>query len=564
MPPLAPPAPATTPDRLAFSIAAKMPDRLVSASERAAAWQQLAQKPLDCLVIGGGITGAGVLSALSGQGLNVALVEGADFASGTSGRSSKLIHGGFRYLAQLEFKMVRKTALERSKLRAIAPHLTKPRWMVIPLRGPAKLAFYRSAVWTYEALGSLSPQDRASKALRSQAILEREPTIRRDRFSHAVAFREYQTDDARLVLATLRGAAKKGATALNYARVLSIHKRASYFVVTVRCGQSHQVFELLAKHLVNAAGPWVEQLQRMESAKAPPLLHLSKGVHISLDAKKVPIRDGVVLRGRDGRYLFALRRGPTVYVGTTDTSYGKDPKRCPEILKPDVQYLLDAVQQTLDVGPLSLADVQSAWSGLRPLIADPKSSEPSELSRKDAIKIGTLGMVSVAGGKLSGFRDMALQVCQCLRSQGLKLPAPSALLDQSPLPGGDFADAGQGVQASIQALHPQRPELSRLLPLYGSEATRLAQKGRPLHGESPILDIEVDWAIHVEGAQTLEDLVYRRLRIPWFETGASCTQTWSILAARMGEILGWSPERRQQEVAEVVARQQQELAFLKL
>lgn len=562
MPPLAPPAPAPSTDRLAFSIAANMPDRLVSATERPAAWRKLSQSPLDCLVIGGGITGAGVLCSLAGNDLNVALVEGEDFASGTSGRSSKLIHGGFRYLAQLEFKMVRKTALERSKLRAIAPHLTKPRWMVIPLSSPAKLAFYRSAVWTYEALGSLSSQDRASKALRSQAILDREPAIRKDRFSHAVAFREYQTDDARLVLATLRAAAKQGATALNYARVLSIHKRGPHFVVTVRCGQSHQIHEILAKHLVNAAGPWVEELQRMESAKAPPLLHLSKGIHIGLSAKQVPIRDGVVLRGGDGRYLFALRRGPMVYVGTTDTSYGKDPKRCPEILRADVQYLLDAVHRTLDVGPLGLQDVQSAWSGLRPLIADPKSSEPSELSRKDSIKIGELGMVSVAGGKLSGFRDMAAQVCQCLRAQGLNLPGAQALMDQSPLPGGDFSDAGQGILKTIQAHHPSRPELSRLLTLYGAEAARLAQKGRPLHGQSPILDIEVDWAVHVEGTQTLEDLVYRRLRIPWFEAQASCTQTWSILAARMGALLEWSPQRRQQEIDAVVARQRAELGFL--
>lgn len=562
MPPLAPPAPATPPDQLAFTIAANMPDRLVSAMERDAAWQSLEQKPLDCLVIGGGITGAGVLSALAGTGLNVGLVEGEDFASGTSGRSSKLIHGGFRYLAQLEFKMVRKTALERSKLRAIAPHLTSPRWMVIPLTSSAKLAFYRSAVWTYEALGSLSPQDRASKALRSQAILDREPAIRRDKFSHAVAFREYQTDDARLVLATLRSAARQGATALNYARVLSIHKKADHFVVTVRCGQSKQVHELLTKHLVNAAGPWVEELQRMESPKAPPLLHLSKGIHIGLSAKKVPIRDGVVLRGKDGRYLFALRRGPTVYVGTTDTSFGKDPKRCPEILRADVQYLLDAVQETLNVGPLTPQDVQSAWSGLRPLIANPKSSQPSELSRKDSIKVGELGMISVAGGKLSGFRDMAAQVCQSLRNQGLKLPSKEELVDQSPLPGGDFSDAGQGILKTIQGHHPERPELSRLLPLYGAEAARLAAKGRPLHGQSPILDIEVDWAIHVEGTQTLEDLVYRRLRIPWFEVGASCTQTWSILAARMGTLLGWSPQRRQREIDRVVARQQAELSFL--
>lgn len=565
MPPLAPPSsaiPSAThlQDR-GWELAAPLPNRLTAAGERDHAWERLENQALDVLVIGGGITGAGVLHALSKTELRIGLVEGNDFASGTSGRSSKLIHGGFRYLAQLEFKMVRKTALERSKVRRVAPHLTLPRWMVMPLQGSRKLAFYRSAVWTYEVLGQLAPQDRASKAIGHRAILDREPCIRRDRFSHAVAFREYLTDDARLVLATLRAATGQGATALNYARVHAISKRDGLFIVSLRCTLSGQIHEIRCKHLVNAAGPWVEQLQRMEFEKAPPLLQLSKGIHIGLSAAKVPIRDGVVLRAPDERYLFALRRGPTVYVGTTDTSFGKDPKRCPEILVKDVRYLLDSVSATLDVGPLGLGDVQSAWSGLRPLIADPKGAETSELSRKDAIKEGPLRMISIAGGKLSGFRDMAQQVCARLRQQGCPLPPPCDLLDEYPLPGGDFGDSGRSILSAIRAQHPGQPQLSRLMQLYGSEAPHLAAQGQPMDTRSPILDIEVDWAVHVEGAQTLEDLVYRRLRIPWFEIEASSLATWQALAQRMGKLLDWTPERESQEIDRVVARHREELAF---
>lgn len=571
MPPLAPPIPDHSPSlhdaprprhTPGWMLASRLHNRLVASSERDQAWDQLCASPLDILVIGGGITGAGVLHALSNSGLRIGLVEGSDFASGTSGRSSKLIHGGFRYLAQLEFRMVRKTALERAKVRRIAPHLTLPRWMVMPLQGGgSKLAFYKSAIWTYETLGQLSAQDRASKVLKGQALLEQEPAIRRDRYSQAVAFREYLTDDARLVLATLRAAAGQGAQVLNYARVNAIHKQDGLFVVSCQCTRSGALYQIRTKHLVNAAGPWVEQLQRMESDSAPPLLHLSKGIHIGLCATKVPIRNGVVLRGPDGRYLFALRRGPTVYVGTTDTSFGKDPKRCPEILRSDVRYLLDAVSQTLDVGELGINDVQSAWSGLRPLIADPKSPATSEMSRRDAIKVGPLQMVSVAGGKLSGYRDMAQQVCTALARLGCPLPAPNSLLDERPLPGGDFADSGQGILNKIQALHPERPELSRLLQLYGSEASALAQYGKPLLPGSPVLDLEVDWAVHVDGTQTLEDLVYRRLRLPWFETQANDTATWNRLAQRMGDLLGWSLPQRQLEVQRLIARHREELSF---
>lgn len=561
MAPLAPPLADSTPHERFLRITSALPNRLIAAHERESAWDSLEGELLDVLVIGGGITGAGVLHALSKSALRVALVEGADFASGTSGRSSKLIHGGFRYLAQLEFRMVRKTALERAKLHKIAPHLSVPRWMVMPLRTHAQLAFYRSAVWTYEQLGQLSSQDRASQSFTGSGILDLEPSIRRDRYSRAVAFREYQTDDARLVLATLRAAAAQGARALNYAKVEEIQRKAGRFVLRLRCTLTGQLRQLQCKELVNAAGPWVEELQRLESPQAPPLLHLSKGVHIGLDAKKVPVRDGVVLRGADGRYLFALRRGPMVYVGTTDTSFGKHAKRSPEISEQDVRYLLDAVESTLDVGPLRQRDVLSAWSGLRPLIADPRNQRSSEISRKDAISVGELGMISVAGGKLSGFRDMALQVCAMLRERGCPLPPSNRLLDSSVLPGGDVQDSGQSILGVIEAHHPHHPGLARLPQLYGSESRTLAIQGRPLAKHSPLLDVEVDWAVQVEGAQTLEDLVYRRLRIPWFEHQASSNETWQRLAHRMGQLLGWSPLQREQEVREVAQRVRAELAF---
>lgn len=547
-----------------------LPSRLIALHERDAAWRELGQEPLEVAIIGGGITGAGIAYELAAQGRKVGLFDAKDFASGTSSRSSKLIHGGFRYLAQLEFGLVRKTALERAQIRKIAPHLTVPRWMVIPLQRTGDYAFYLSAVRTYEALGNLRPDDRASHALRGQRLLDREPIIDRDRFRYAVAFREYQTDDARLVLANLRACRERGGLPFNHTRVIGLSRDANReFRIQLRCELSSQEFEIRAKHVVNAAGPWVEELLRFEHPGAPSLLHLSKGIHIALSAERVPIRDGVVLRGRDRRYLFALRRGPIVYVGPTDTSFGKDAKWWPEIHQNDVDYLLEALNSTLNIPPLGHRDVIGAWAGLRPLIADPKKRSSSELSRKDELHIGPSGMISVAGGKLSGYRDMARKVLLALHRDGLNvqtkiqptLPLPGAAQDseriESQLLHASRSGDGPADQQPLLDAHDRQ----RLLQLYGSDATHLAHHGQRIDAQTRALDLEVEWGVWVEGASKLEDLVYRRLRLPVYEVEAS--PSWTGIAQRMATMLSWSPARLQQELAGLRQRREQELLFQK-
>lgn len=534
------------------------------ALERPRLIDRLERESFDCLVIGGGITGAGIAREATLRGLSVALVEARDFASGTSSRSSKLIHGGLRYLALGDVVTVRATALERKVIHRIAPHLAVPEWMIVPTRSWAGAMKMRAGVTTYEKLGGVEVQD-LHRVWSEEDLAREEPLLDGGRFRHAVVYREYVTDDARLVLANLRAAAAEGAVVLSRLRVDAILRDAGRAAgVTAVCEETGRSVRVRARCVINAAGPWVDALRACEDATAAPLLHLSKGVHVVLPIERVPLRHVVILDAADRRSLFAVPHGRTLYIGTTDTSFvaraHTDDATWPPVTLDDVAYLLEPLARTLRTSPVTPDEVIGAWAGLRPLISQP-GRPPTEISRRDEVLIGPAGMVTIAGGKLTGYRPMARATLErAAELVGLRLrDAP----DEDPvLPGGDFA-GNIDVLAESVARDGGIPAsaAARLVRLHGSEASDVVRAGAA--ALAPGLDIiagEIDRAVSHEGALHLEDVVYRRTRAAWFEPGAR-EHALVPAACRMGALLGWDESRRSREIASTAARIDAELSF---
>ncbi len=532
----------------------------LSTFERESLLDRLERERHDCVVIGGGISGAGVALAAAQRGLSVALLEAEDFASGTSSRSSKLIHGGLRYLAMGDFGLVRKTALERKEIHRLAPHLAVPRWMVVPARSRTGMLKMRAAVTTYEKLGAVERAD-LHRNWTAEEIGREEPAIDREVYRYACVYREYLTDDAHLVLANLRAAAGLGAAALNHARVEAILTEGGRAVgVEAECRLTGRRVRVRARCVVNAAGPWVEAVRRLEDEQAPPLLHLSKGVHIVVPAERLPVNHMIICNTQDRRSIFVIRRGACVYLGTTDTTYAPGEEVWPEITRADVDYLLEPASRYFAVDPVRPDEVVGAWAGLRPLIAEP-GKPPQEISRREEILVGAAGVVTMAGGKLTGYRPMAVETLE-KAAQVCDLTLAPAPAEEPPLPGGDFEGDLAPLEAALVRETGVTPDCAaRLARLYGSESSDVAQGGsEPLLPGAPVLASEVDWSVRMEGAATVEDVLYRRLRTPWYVPEAREMGV-APIAERMAGLLGWDEARKRSEVARARELLAAELAF---
>ncbi len=501
----------------------------------------------DLAIVGGGITGAGIARHAAKCGLKVALLEANDYASGTSSRSSKLIHGGLRYLAMGDIGLVRETALERKNVHKIAPHLAEAAWMVLPVKSRASLLKFRAGIGTYERLGAVAVKDR-HKNFDAAGLAEFEPALDRERYPWACAYREYVTDDARLVLAVLRGARLEGAMIANYLEVTGHNIRDGKVVgLKARCKITNSNIQVKARVVVNATGPWVEKsIEAWENHKAKVSLHLSKGVHIVVPHERLPLKNIVVMNTSDKRSTFAVPRGDITYIGTTDTSYAGLPTLWPEIEQADVDYLLETIPKYFPGVNLVRNDVVAAWAGLRPLVHEPGKSS-RELSRKDEIWIGDkTGMISMAGGKLTGFRKMAEDAVAVVgKSLGYDLVCKDPL---AVLPGGNMKSVTQASKALADS-HKLSPDNAlRLTRLYGSEAAEvIALNNKPVAKGSRIFCGEVDWAIIHDSALTLEDVLYRRLRTVWFEPD-EVVQVLQAIASRMANQLGWSEEEKTRQI----------------
>jgi glycerol-3-phosphate dehydrogenase len=517
---------------------------------------EVAGRRFDVAIIGGGITGAGVARHAAIAGLSTVLLEASDFAAGTSSRSTKLIHGGLRYLAMGDVALVRESALERKHLHNMAPHLTEPRWMVVPARNRVALMKLRAGITAYEKLGAVTDAD-LHRNWDAQALAIEEPGLDRNEFPYACVYREYLTDDARLVIATLRSAAGVGAQVINHARVLAVREEKSSATIEFADAVTAQTLSVQADVVVNATGPWVEEIERAatENGCDHPRLHLSKGVHIAVPAKRLPVSNMVMLTAADGRPVFAIPRGTVTYIGTTDTSFPGGPDLWPDVTREDVEYLLEPLRSHFPSSPLSAHDVVGAWAGLRPLINQP-GKPPKEMSRKEAVWCDGR-RVTIAGGKLTGFRKMAeqvmAQVARILDKQ-VELASPA-----DPLPGGVDCNPAGLITQLRQRLGVEEMVAERLVRLYGSEVfTVLGNQPDPI-GRA-VFAQEVDWAVEEECAIHLEDVVYRRLRIPWFQP--EDTEAAAVAAARiMSRKLCWSAQREQEELRTLAVRLSRDLTF---
>ncbi|MFS7422468.1 glycerol-3-phosphate dehydrogenase/oxidase [Carnobacterium maltaromaticum] len=375
--------------------------------------EKMQKAPLDLLVIGGGITGAGITLDAQDRGLQVGVLEMRDFASGTSSRSTKLVHGGLRYLKQFEIKVVQEVGQERAIVYENAPHVTTPLWMVLPFYKGGTFGSFTTAIGLemYDHLAKVKKNERRYM-LKPERAVEKEPYLKKNGLKGAGVYVEYRTDDARLTIEVLKKAAEKGAYIANYVKVerfiydVDGRVKGVYFHDELT-GETGQIY---AKKIINASGPWVDDLRELDDSKKGKTMHLTKGVHLVIDESKFPISNAIYFDTPfdDKRMMFAIPREGKTYIGTTDTNYKGDPKE-PGVTLADVEYILAAANQMFDITPIQVADVESSWSGVRPLIHE-EDKDPSEISRKDEIFHSESGLFTIAGGKLTGYRKMSEKV----------------------------------------------------------------------------------------------------------------------------------------------------------
>ncbi len=372
--------------------------------------EKLSKEQFDLVVIGGGITGGGIALDAASRGLKVALVEKNDFASGTSSKSTKLIHGGLRYLKQFDFWLVKEVGSERAIVHKLAPHLVLPEKMLLPLIENGLYGKWLTSVGlkVYDILAQVTGEDKR-QMLKKKEALKLEPLLPKKILKGAGYYAEYRTDDARLTIENIKTSLQFGATALNYTAVTNfIYTDEKVSGVIVKDELSGDSFNINSNYVISAAGPWVDELRSVNNSKKGKRLHLTKGVHLVFPFEKLPVKQSVYFDVPDGRMMFAIPRGKVTYVGTTDTNYNNDKDYVRTDLA-DAIYLLSAVNNMFPKINLEMADIISSWAGLRPLIHE-EGKSASELSRKDEIFTSNTGLISIAGGKLTGYRKMAERV----------------------------------------------------------------------------------------------------------------------------------------------------------
>nr|WP_246516395.1 glycerol-3-phosphate dehydrogenase/oxidase [Salicibibacter cibarius] len=380
-----------------------------SACSRDVAIEKMTEMELDLLIIGGGITGVGTALDAQTRGVKTGLIEMQDFAAGTSSRSTKLIHGGLRYLKNFEIKTVAEVGKERAIVYENAPHVTTPLRMMLPFYKGGTFGSFTTSVGlsVYDRLAGVKKAERRTM-MGAKEAKEQEPILADEKLRGAGMYVEYRTDDARLTLEVAKTAAQKGAHLANYVKAEAfIYDNGKVIGVVARDMITDKTSKIYAKKIVNATGPWVDHLREQDRSKTGKTLHLSKGVHLVFSKKRLPLQQAIYFDTpfKDGRMMFAIPRGDKVYLGTTETDYEGD-EREPGVTDEDVAYIIKATNAMFPGYHIATDDVESSWSGLRPLIHE-EGKDPSDISRKDEIFHSESGLMTIAGGKLTGYRKMA-------------------------------------------------------------------------------------------------------------------------------------------------------------
>ena len=531
-------------------------------SQRAGLAELVAQ-PADLLVIGGGITGAGIARDAAMRGLRTILVEQHDFGWGTSSHSSRLIHGGLRYLEQGQFRLVFEASRERRILLTIAPHLVRPIPFIFPIHRKGRLFFWRLAagMWLYDLL-ALFRNVRWHRMLGKRGVLRSEPMLRAMDLVGGARYYDAQCDDARLVLATVRSAAGHGARVSNYMRVEQLEVvdgRVRGARVLDRV--TRETGTIKATTVVNATGPWCDRIRRLEFPHATPLLRLTKGAHVLVPRSRIGHNSALTITSPiDDRVMFILPWGDLSIIGTTDT----DTTATPESLTVDandILYLLRSANAYFPNARLTEEDVTGSYAGLRPLLAEEPGRDgraASSVSREHRIVQGPNGMWTIAGGKLTTYRSMSAEMVDAVvrelkKTFGRGDFRPGAT-DREALPGGEAADLAEFRRAGLELGLPALA-VDHVVAHFGTESAavfNLARDDRSLletiHPDHVAIKAEVVHCARREMAQTVEDLLVRRLHL-FYETRDHGTAAVESVAALMAKELGWSDEEQNRQAS---------------
>lgn len=519
---------------------------------------QLAAEPVDLLVIGGGITGAGIARDAAMRGLSVALVEARDLGYGTSSRSSRLVHGGLRYLEHGQVRLVREALRERRTLLSIAPHLVRPLQFVFPVHAGDRLSplTLSLGVLAYEALAGFRNLGR-TRSLGKRGVLELEPMLREKGLRGGVTYEDAQCDDARLVIGTARAAQLHGARIATRAPVRALLiEEGRVAGAEVEDADAGGTSTVRARLVVNAAGPWADAIRALEVPGEPRVLRLTRGTHVLLPRERIGHRHAIAfLSPIDGRVMFALPWGDFSYIGTTDVDHDGPPDDL-AVRRADVVYLLRSLNARFPGAHLTEDDVRSSWCGLRPLVHDVDAHRESSVPREHALLEGRHGLLTIVGGKLTTYRAMAAEVVdRVARVLGRKLPAAATATE--PLPGGEAADL-EPFRARGAALGLPAAVIDHLLRQYGTECAGIYNLGLAnrglldrVHPTHPALAAEVVHAARRELARSLEDVMVRRLHL-FYETRDHGARAAQRVAELLGKELGWDAARTAAEVASYV------------
>ena len=527
--------------------------------------KNLRNKEFDVVVIGGGITGAGIALDATQRGMKVALVEMQDFAQGTSSRSTKLVHGGLRYLKQAQIKVVAETGKERAIVYENGPHVTTPEWMLLPMHKGGTFGKFTTNIGLtmYDRLAGVKRYER-KKMLSKQATLNKEPLVKKDGLKGGGYYVEYRTDDARLTIEVMKRAAEKGAEVINHTKSTDFVYDAKNKVsgIKVKDMLTGAQYQKKKKKVINAAGPWVDEVRKKDYTRKNKQLRLTKGVHVVIDQSKFPLRQAVYFdTEKDGRMIFAIPREGKAYVGTTDTFYNNE-KTKPLTNQEDRDYLIDAINYMFPDVHVTDADIESTWAGVRPLILE-DGKDPSEISRKDEIWEGKSGLLTIAGGKLTGYRHMALEIVDLLAKRlkqeyGLKFA--DSKTKNTPISGGDVGGSKNFenyVNRKVQegkALGLSTDVAHNLASKYGSNVDKLfaiAQLTNEKDLNMPLeLYVQLVYSVQNEKVYKPTDFLIRRTGKLYFDIN-TVKQYKQAIIDELDKLLNYTAEQKNEFSKEV-------------
>jgi len=551
---------------------------------------RLREERFDIVVIGGGITGAATARDAARRGYRTALVEARDFGEGTSSRSSRLVHGGLRYLEQLELDLVFEASQERRTLLHLAPHMVRPLEFLFPLYEDGRVGKLKldAGMWLYDALALFRNIER-HQMLDAAGVVEREPQLRRQGLLGGARYFDAQVDDARLVLATVLGAAESGAVVANRVQAVGVEQRDGAIRGVRVAGAAGRAsaadpasgdpgaqapgtetadgWTIPARLVINATGPWTDITRSLAGIEGHPLLRPTRGTHIHVRRARLDHRHALIFESAvDRRIMFVLPWGSDLtIIGTTDVDFDGDPATVRPTAE-DVAYLLESANRLFPEAKLRPADVVGAWAGLRPLVAEGNAADEDAVSRDFVIRETPPGLLTIAGGKLTSHRNMAEKLvdraANLLEERFDAPPARECDTARVALPGGDFEDLDvlrEELAAVAAPYHLPPSSVDRLAAAYGTRARQVLKllAGRPtlrepLAEDLPYLAAEAVYASREEMVVHLEDILFRRTHLA-LETDEGLEEAFRLTARLAGEELGWDAGRRAREVESALA-----------